>query len=134
VEPLGSVVASFVPWETPVGDLFSEYMGFATSLPLDDGLDEKGGIPDDDVEEEHLSVSQHSSCSVLYVNLWKIYPPPVGHFGAIMGWIRRLFARVFCCFCRIFASKSSTVDREDQLQAYLPKRAIHGLTTSGKQS
>lgn len=106
-----------------------------TGLLLDDGLNDSAAGHDDDVEEERLTISQNASefqksSSVLFVNLWKVYPPSVGLFGVLISTLRRAFATVFCCFCRINAVKKTEAEREEERRAYQPKRAVRGVATA----
>lgn len=104
-------------------------------LRLDDGLDDVGISPDDDVEKERRFVSEHegelkTKASVLYENLWKVYPPSIGLFGALLGALRRLIACLCCFACRRFRPQDRTAEVEDRRKAMLPKRAVRGVTTA----
>jgi len=103
------------------------------SILLNDGLDDRDGIEDEDVREEReyvLRNKEHLSetAPVVYRDLWKVFPPSVGFFSSIVASTRRLL-ETLCCFpCRKQRSGARAAEREDRRKAMLPKRAVRGVT------
>jgi hypothetical protein len=91
-------------------------------LLLDDGLVES--TPNEDVQKEadyvRCNEGLHTTAPIVLIDLWKIFPPSVGVFGAFTGWIQW-----FLCCCGILKSSGEKTE-SDQSR---PRRAVRGLTT-----
>ena len=89
---------------------------------------------DEDVVRERQYVAKNTeelrhTAPVVLNNLWKIYPPSVGVFGAFMMKVRRLISAILCiCSKTIVASE----DVEDE-KTFVPKQAVRGVHTAIKK-
>eukprot|EP00980_Cylindrotheca_fusiformis_P001022 scaffold276_cov132-Cylindrotheca_fusiformis.AAC.17 len=92
-------------------------------LVLDDGLADT--VPNDDVKKEadfvKKKVDLQKSAPIVLRDLWKIFPPSVGIFGSVAGWIQW-----FLCCCGLGKSNRSA---EDKAQSG-PRRAVRGLSAA----
>jgi ATP-binding cassette, subfamily A (ABC1), member 3 len=101
------------------------------ALLLDDGLVDDKDVLDDDVLAEERRVNENSTvfkktAPIMYHNLWKVYPPSVGLLGSIMAWLRQILWRIYSCCCCCCGKGAKP---EEQRRAYLPKRAVRGVST-----
>ena len=132
---VGDLFRSFKQWtDGRILRLYGVRTG-GKKLLLNDGLRE--GTRDEDVEEEEAFVSEELeelkvASPVLIENLWKIYPPSIGMFGALFNGILLSVRGCLCC-CRRWCSKphAEGEGEDDGPQTkHLPKRAIRGLSLS----
>uniref|UniRef100_A0A7S1VG15 ABC transporter domain-containing protein n=1 Tax=Grammatophora oceanica TaxID=210454 RepID=A0A7S1VG15_9STRA len=105
------------------------------ALNLEDGLDQANTHEDDDVIAERVRVeadqeSLQKTASVLLVNLWKVYPPSVGMFGACMSSIAGCLRWLCCCLCFRKNNDASDDEDDDERMSTLPKRAVRGVSTA----
>lgn len=111
------------------------------ALLLNDGLTgDEASLEDEDVKNERLYVTEHTaelrhSAPVLYVNLWKIYPPSIGLLGVLTAAVRQTLGSLLCCICRSCSNRTDAraAEREDRRKARLPKRAVRGVTTAVRE-
>jgi hypothetical protein len=87
---------------------------------LDDGLVDDKDVLDDDVLTEENSIAFKQTAPIMYHNLWKVYPPSAGWLASLC----RFVGRIRCCCCCGKGAK-----REEKRRAYLPKRAVRGVST-----
>jgi ABC-type multidrug transport system ATPase subunit len=96
------------------------------TLALDDGLIDDKDVLDDDVLAEERHVNENcavfkQTAPIMYHNLWKVYPPSVGLLGSMIASLRQFLGEMCCC--------GKGVKPEEQRRAYLPKRAVRGVST-----
>ena len=92
-------------------------------LLLDDGLLETNPNPDVKKEADFVRGKEtlHEAVPIVLRDLWKVFPPSVGVFGAIFGWLKWLI----CC-CGLGKGKG---DDEEKAQSG-PRRAVRGLSAA----
>uniref|UniRef100_A0A7S3DQC5 ABC transporter domain-containing protein n=1 Tax=Entomoneis paludosa TaxID=265537 RepID=A0A7S3DQC5_9STRA len=97
-------------------------------IALDDGLADNPIGKDSDVLAEEAFVREEfetlkKSAPVLFHELWKVYLPSIGLFGAFMSSTKHFVRRLLCCGRR---GKSDVQER----RAVQPKRAVRGVSTA----
>lgn len=90
---------------------------------------------DEDVVREREYVSKNSeelrhTAPVVLNNLWKIYPPSIGVFGATFLKIRRFLSAIISL---IFHSKTIVASEEEDRKTSKPKQAVRGVHTAIKK-